>query len=73
MEVFCVLGSTAEQLSSEWMVQLYSNMLLLEGGTNPMQNAASCLEKEMIHHFEMETGLTSVSKMLKYKAEVQIY
>lgn len=38
-----------------------------------MQNAASCLEKEMIHHFEMETGFTSVSKMLKYKAEVQIY
>lgn len=38
-----------------------------------MQNAASCFEKEMIHHFEMETGFTSVSKMLKYKAEVQIY
>lgn len=54
MEVFCVPGSTAEQLSSEWMVQLYSNMLLLEEGTNPMQDAASCLEKGMIHHFEME-------------------
>lgn len=37
-----------------------------------MQDAASCLEKGMIHLSEMETGFTPVLKMLKYKAEVQI-
>lgn len=73
MEVFCAPGSTAEHLSSEWMAQLDSNVLLLEGGTNPRQDAFSCLEKGMIHRSEMETGFTPVLKVLKYKAEVQIY
>lgn len=72
MEVFCAPASTAEHLSSEWMVQLDSNRLLLAGRTKPMQDAVSCLEKGMIHLSEMETGFTPVLKMLKYKAEVQI-
>lgn len=38
-----------------------------------MQDAASGLEKGMIHHSEMETGFTPLLKMLKYKAEVWIY
>lgn len=46
---------------------------MLEGRTDPMQDAASCLEKGMIHHSEMDTAFTPVLKMLQYKAEVQIY
>lgn len=46
-------------------MQLDCNMLLL-GGTNPMQDGFSCLEKGMIHHPEMETGFTCLED-----AEVQ--
>lgn len=38
-----------------------------------MQDATFHFKKGNIHHVEMETGFTHVSKSLKYKAEVQIY
>lgn len=48
-------------------------MLPLKGGKEPMQDATFHFKKGNIHHVEMETGFTHVSKSLKYKAEVQIY
>lgn len=38
-----------------------------------MQDATFHFEKGMIHHIEMETAITHVSKSLKHKAEVHIY